>query len=312
MKENYVVAIGVACIDEYYETDHWIPEGEKCNIRWRENRVGGMIPNAACVLAGLGEKTYLVTALNSSSVSEVIKKNLENCKLDLSYMITDDSLSDPKCIIVSTPAERSIFVVDTSNIRYKVDKALYDLLINARCIYTSIMEFHRLQNWETLARELTEAGVALIFDVETSTFDRWDDPLFSYEDLLFFNEEGWKKFKNGRSDAETAQGLLEGNVKTFAVTLGEKGCYCRNRESEIRLPGNKVNVIDPTGAGDTFNCSFTACWLRGESLEYAAEYANAAAAHAVTVVGARAGIATKEETEQRMREFRKEKEALEK
>lgn len=35
-------------------------------------------------------------------------------------------------------------------------------------------------------------------------------------------------------------------------------------------------------------------------------------AHAVTVVGARAGIATKEETEQRMREFRKEKEALEK
>ena len=28
MKENYVVAIGVACIDEYYETDHWIPEGE--------------------------------------------------------------------------------------------------------------------------------------------------------------------------------------------------------------------------------------------------------------------------------------------
>ena len=79
---------------------------------------------------------------------------------------------------------------------YKVDKALYDLLINARCIYTSIMEFHRLQNWETLARELTEAGVALIFDVETSTFDRWDDPLFSYADLLFFNEEGWKKFKN--------------------------------------------------------------------------------------------------------------------
>ena len=48
--------------------------------------------------------------------------------------------------------------------------------------------------------------------------------MFSYADLLFFNEEGWKKFKNGRSDAETAQGLLEGIVKTFAVTLGEKGC----------------------------------------------------------------------------------------
>lgn len=312
MKDEYVVAIGVACIDEYYETDHWIPEGEKCNVRWSENRVGGMIPNAACVLAGLGEKTYLVTALNSGSISDVIKKDLEKWKLDLSYVITDDSLSDPKCIIVSTASERSIFVVDTSNVHYKVDEKLHDLLINARCIYTSMMEFHRLENWEELARELTEAGVSLIFDVETSTFDRWDDPLFSYADLLFFNEEGWKKFKNKRSDKEAEKDLLSGNVKIFVITLGESGCYCRSRDKEIRLPGNKVKVVDTTGAGDTFNCSFTACWLRGESPEYAAEYANAAAAHAVTVMGARAGIATKEETEKRMREFRKEREALDK
>ncbi|HIY02312.1 MAG TPA: carbohydrate kinase family protein [Candidatus Blautia faecipullorum] len=307
MNGKHIVAIGVACIDEYYTAEAWIPEGEKCNVEWKENRVGGMIPNAACVFAGMGEKTYLVTALNSGSISQIIKKDLERWQLDLSYVIKDDSLADPKCMIISTPKERSIFVVNMDHIQYKVNSQLHELLLEAKCVYTSVMEFHRLERWEKLAEELAETGVPLVIDAETSTFDSWDDKTFSYAKLIFFNEEGWKKFRCERSDSEAMEMLFQGHTEAVVITLGSEGCYCRTRDKEVRLPGNRVQVLDTTGAGDTFNCSFTECWLSGKSLEYSAEYANAAGAYAVTAFGARAGIVSEKVIKQYMEAFRRQR-----
>lgn len=307
MEEKYVVALGVACMDEYYAADQWVAEGEKGIVRCTGSKVGGMIPNAACVLAGLGKKTYMITALNSGNNSRIIREDLEKWKLDLSYAITDDRLPDLKCIIVNTPAERTILVSDSSGIRYPVDEPLRELFMGAECIYTSMMEFHRLEGWEELAKSLTENGVKLVFDLETSTFDSWEDPLFQYASLLFFNEEGWKKMKYGRTDRECMEELFCHQAEAVVITLGADGCYCRSRENEVRMPGNPVKVVDPTGAGDTFNCTFTACWLSGMELADAAELSNAAGAHAVTVHGPRGGIASMEDMKKWMELFRQER-----
>lgn len=311
VKTGYVVTLGVSCIDEYYSAESWIPEGEKGIVRWTDSRVGGMIPNAACVFAGLGKKTYLITALNSGSAGRMIRRDLEKWNVDLSYAITDDSLSDPKCFIINTPKERTILVSDTSEIRYSVDQKLHELLLGAECVYTSMMEFHRLEEWEGLAQELAENGVKLAFDLETSTFGDWTDPLFSYANLLFFNKEGWKKFKAGREDEECMQSLFGCRAEIVVITLGAEGCYCRTCEKAVRMCGNPVKAVDTTGAGDTFNCAFTVCALSGKTLDYAAEFANAAGAYAVTGHGARAGVASPEEIEKRMIEFRKERRGTE-
>ena len=307
MDENYVVALGVSCIDEYYAADQWVAEGEKGIVRCTGARVGGMIPNAACVFAGLGRKTYMVTPLNSGKNSQIIREDLEQWGLDLSYAVMDESLSDPKCIIVNTPTERTILVSDTSAVRYPVDEKLRALLMGAGCIYTSMMEFHRLEQWETLAEELAGHGVKLVFDLETSTFESWRDPLFAYASLLFFNEEGWKKMKAGRTDEECMEELFRHQTEVVVITLGAEGCYCRSRTEEVRVPGNPVKVVDPTGAGDTFNCTFTECWLSGRPLARGAELANAAGARAVTEYGPRSGIASMEEIKKWMNRFRQER-----
>lgn len=307
MEKDYIVAIGVACVDEYYTMDHWIPEGEKGNVCFVESRIGGMIPNATCVLAGYGEKTYMITALNNQEVSKAVRSDLEKWNLDLSCAVIDKRFPDAKCMIIKTPAERTIFVSDTSTIRYPVDKKRYKLLKEAKCIYTSMMEFHRLENWEELAKDLAESGVKIVFDLETSTFDTYQDPLFDYASILIFNEEGWKKFCGKRQEKECLDSLLKGRTEVVMITLGAEGCYGRTKTEEIRIPGNKVAVVDTTGAGDTFNGSFVFSWLSGKTLKYCAEFANAAGAYAVTVQGARGGIASYEETEKRMKEFSKER-----
>lgn len=307
MKDGYVVALGVPCIDEYGVAEEWPREGEKSVVRWGERKVGGMIPNAACVMAGMGRKTYLVAALNAGPNSEAIRRDLARWGLDLSHLIVDEALPDMRCVIVRTERERTILVPDSSQIRYPVDGKLRQLLLGAGCVYTSMMEFHRLENWEALAGELRENGVGLVFDLETSTFESGEDPLFRYASLLFFNEQGLEKYAAGRDGESCIRALLAGGAEAVAVTLGAEGCYCAAGKERVRLPGNRVEVVDTTGAGDTFNCAFTASWMAGRSLAYAAEFANAAAARAVTVLGSRGGIAPPERIEEWMRAFARER-----
>jgi len=74
------------------------------------------------------------------------------------------------------------------------------------------------------------------------------------------------------------------------LKLGPGGVLVATREGQQRITGFRVEAVDATGAGDTFAGAFLARRARGESLDQAAHYANAAAALSTTGYGAVAPI----------------------
>ena len=79
------------------------------------------------------------------------------------------------------------------------------------------------------------------------------------------------------------------------VTPGSKGVgYADNGEIHI-VPGFKVEPVDTTGAGDTFNGAFATAIVNGKSLADALHYGNAAAALSIQRLGAQGGMPTKDE-----------------
>lgn len=69
----------------------------------------------------------------------------------------------------------------------------------------------------------------------------------------------------------------------------------KNKKETVRISGYKVNAVDTTAAGDTFcGALAVACSQRGLDRE-ALEFANVAAAIAVTRMGAQPSIPTLEE-----------------
>ena len=58
------------------------------------------------------------------------------------------------------------------------------------------------------------------------------------------------------------------------------------------MPGIPVEVVDVTGAGDTFGSSFLHAVMHSDDMKLCAEFANFAAARAVTGLGARYGAAS--------------------
>ena len=71
--DRYVVFIGEACMDEYYETNRWGQMGDKMMLVPQGSLVGGMVPNAGGVMAGYGHQTYLIDAQSDSPVCRHIK-----------------------------------------------------------------------------------------------------------------------------------------------------------------------------------------------------------------------------------------------
>lgn len=71
-----------------------------------------------------------------------------------------------------------------------------------------------------------------------------------------------------------------------ALKMGAEGSLIAMRERMIRIAPHKVEAVDATGAGDTFDGAFLTRLLAGDDPETAARYANVAAALSTTGYGA--------------------------
>lgn len=84
-------------------------------------------------------------------------------------------------------------------------------------------------------------------------------------------------------------------VPRLVVTLGAQGALVRTRDAQVTVPGIAVEVVDTTGAGDTFCGALVARLDEGATLEAAVRFATAAAALSVGRAGAVPAIPTREE-----------------
>ena len=104
----------------------------------------------------------------------------------------------------------------------------------------------------------------------------------------------------GIEDVRTLTGLADPDAmldfylrlgpKVVVLKMGESGAYLATPEHRVRIPKHDVQVVDATGAGDTFCGSFLARILAGDGPERAARYASVAAALKCTGYGAVAPI----------------------
>ena len=82
------------------------------------------------------------------------------------------------------------------------------------------------------------------------------------------------------------------------ITLGKAGVWYSHQGVGKLVPGFRVDAVDTTAAGDTFNGALLAELQRNEDMDAAIRFAHAAAAISVTRPGAQTSIPTRREVEQ--------------
>ena len=83
-----------------------------------------------------------------------------------------------------------------------------------------------------------------------------------------------------------ADHYLKLGAPLVALKMAAEGCLVATNTERFRVPGHRVEAVDATGAGDTFDGAFLARLLAGDDLRTAARYANVAAALSTTGYGA--------------------------
>ena len=78
----------------------------------------------------------------------------------------------------------------------------------------------------------------------------------------------------GFSDPQRAVERLAQFCPLAVVKCGGLGAFAQIGSSQFFAPGLKVEVVDTTGAGDSFNAGFLSAFMGGKSVETCLEYGN--------------------------------------
>jgi sugar/nucleoside kinase (ribokinase family) len=138
-----------------------------------------------------------------------------------------------------------------------------------------------------LFRKAKKLGLTTSLDCNYDPAEAWDSGIrrvLPFTDIFFPNEIEALRLTNTRN-VEHAAAELSKLARIVIVKLGGHGALVSTEGRQFRVPAVKTRVVDTTGAGDSFDAGFLACWFKGGSIEASARAGAVAGARAVSAVG---------------------------
>jgi sugar/nucleoside kinase (ribokinase family) len=164
-----------------------------------------------------------------------------------------------------------------------------DYLASARHFHMSSLFLQRelLADVPELFRRMKSAGLTTSLDTNDDPDDRWDsilDKILPHVDILLPNEREALRISRAEN-IETALVRLAQKVRTVVVKMGASGAIAVRDGHRFNAPGVPATVVDPVGAGDSFDAGFLHEFLRGADLTTCLAYGNLCGAFSTTACG---------------------------
>jgi ribokinase len=301
-----VVIVGSYVQDQAWFVDRFPRPGETMRANRYNTGPGGKGFNQAVACARQGVPTAFVGVLGRDTFAEYARRFAEDEKMPCRWQIHDSQPTSTSSITVNAKAENQIAMIfganehlDPAYVRAQDDlfagaKTLLIQLENNLDALAAALDMgvrHRLTcivNPAPVHGDLTPAML------QQATIITPNETEFSLLLERFVKEEVDPATLWQRDDADLHALARKLAVETVIVTLGSRGCFVshgsdrRDDSAECyRLPPEKVDAIDTTGAGDAFSGSLTAALVRlsGRPFRDAVIHANRAAAMSTEIVG---------------------------
>jgi len=264
-----------------------------------ELRMGSSSAICAAAASKLGLRVGFVGKVGDDLYGHFVLERLQDLGIDTAPIIVDPSIRTGATIAISTPADRGFVTYLGSIAALTPEEVDLDLFDHARHVHSSSFFLQQgLQpGYPSLFAAAKRRGCTTSLDTGYDPLERWDSTLWDtlHRTDVFLPNEVEAPAITGRADPGTASDVLADVVPTVVVKLGGGGAIARQGTTCVRVPAFPVEVIETTGAGDTFNAGFLTAWLRGLTLEESVTLGVAAGSLSVTKVGGSEGAPTLEE-----------------
>lgn len=295
--------IGDVALDEYYTTDRWPGLAEKVRVAELPAQTGGSIANAAVVHAALGGMTEFISLLNESSLSQRLIADLRANGVGVTHMLTDPTISESRNLIFLVEGEHVVLTVKKGDQPMWLPRAtldalrapgfLYTTLYRARCLHCRMDDDVFAQ--VGLLADLREQGRRMIFDLDVGGCAEADLPYLFCAEVVIFNQVGFRATFGHDDLSRIGSWIRAAKIAWVVRTLAADGAEASNGSTILRTRTYSTEVVDVTGAGDTFGGTLTWCLSQGRAFADALDLAVAAASRSVTIHGPRGGKASVED-----------------
>jgi ribokinase len=285
-----VCVLGSVILDNVLRVTSLPRPGETAIAHATSRHLGGKGANQAVAAVRAGEAVTFIGATGRDDDSLWMRERLTALGVDLTHLAMIDGMpAGQGYVTLSDDGENSIVIVAGAN-RALTAGHLTEAAIAGHNVYLAQLEVPIEVVAALFSHPDAKAGVKIL---NAAPADPEGRRLFPLVDVLVVNETELADFAGlaaGNVDTPElvrgARTLIERPGQAVVVTLGAAGAIVVREASVTPIPGRRVNVVDTTGAGDCFCGVLAAEMARGQRLENAAVVANAAAALAVTRLGA--------------------------
>ena len=318
-----VICLGRAAVDFY---------GNQIGSRLEDTAsfakyLGGSSGNIAYGCARLGLKSAMLTRVGDEHMGRFVREELARGGVDVSHVVTDPDRFTG--LVVLGIKDRDTFPLiffrnDCADMAIEVSDFSADFIASSKSLLITGTHFSTPKTFAACARAIEyarAAGVKVIVDIDyrpvlwgltglgdgetryidSDTVSAHLQTIWPDCDLIVGTEEEIH-IAGGSTDTIAAlRHVRTLTDATIVLKLGEQGCAVLDGEIPASLDdvtilaGPKIEVLNVLGAGDAFMSGFLRGWLRNESHESCANYANACGALVVSRHGCSPAIPSAEE-----------------
>ncbi|MCI1590645.1 ribokinase [Heyndrickxia oleronia] len=252
---------------------------------------GGKGANQAVASSRLGAEVIMIGCIGDDNYGEVILENLQKNNVNTKYVEPVTGKKSGTAHIILAEDDNSIIVVKGANDYVTpeyVEKAL-DVIKHADIVL--IQQEIPEETVEYVANICNELNVSLLLNPAPAR--RLSQNIIDKASYITPNEHEASLLFEGLTKEEA---LRKYPNKLF-ITEGKNGVCYFNGQSEVLIPSYQVEVVDTTGAGDTFNAAFAVALSERKNIDDSIRFANRAASLSVTKFGAQGGMPLRTEVE---------------
>lgn len=253
---------------------------------------GGKGANQAVAASKLGAKVHMIGCVGNDSNGDFSIKNLQNMHINTDCVEKINDTPTGVANIIVAEDDNSIIVIAGSNHKISLDtiNTYKDIILESDIVLIQLeipidvveytLELCKKNNVSVILNPAPAVELSRSM-IENSTYitpNEHELKIIFGKDNLLVTDEIIKQYPN-----------------KLIVTMGSKGVkYYDGKEIKI-VPVYEVDIVDTTGAGDTFNGGLAAALVSGVKLDEAIKFANKAAGMSITKLGAQTGMPTLDE-----------------
>jgi sugar/nucleoside kinase (ribokinase family) len=240
-------------------------------------------------LSSLGSRVGFASCVGSDSFGELAIRRLAAAHVDVSKVSVLPGRKTGLTVIMQRDTWRNMLTYPGTISDLKLEDLDVDYLSSARHFHLSSFYLQRgLQaGIPTLLKKMKSAGLSTSLDCNDDPDDRWEGGIrdaLRHVDIVLPNAREAMHL-TGTRDAQSAAKQLAQIVPLVVVKVGSEGAIAARGEEMWSSPALKLEVVDPVGAGDSFNAGFLHEYLKGSDVQTCLAAGNLAGALSVTRAG---------------------------